>query len=137
MGRTLVIEHQGKSYSGQIAVIKKTEFGVNDHGIMSADLHCEWEGGGIGVGGYCLDTKPNPETNKREGSAYGLDFIMRILDTVGVYTWEKLVGQKVVVLFEEGKSGWGGTSCGIANILNDKVFLMKEHADAWRARSNV
>lgn len=124
------VEHEGKTYTGQIGTIKRTTLGLEDHGIMSAFLHVQWTGGGIGVGGYTLDGPKFDENDKfiaRFGSAYGLDQIMRILETVGVGKWEDLPGKQVIVLFE-GRGGLGSTSCGIAGITNDKVLDFKDHA---------
>jgi len=120
------IEHKGKTYSGQIGTIKSTSLGTRDHGIMTAMLHVEWKGGGIGVGGYCLDEP------RKDGSGKHLDHIMRILETVGVDRWEQLPGKQVLVLFE-GSGGWGSTSCGIAGITNEKVLDLKDHAFSFIA----
>jgi hypothetical protein len=140
--RTITVEHDGKTYSGQLARIDSTSFGSQDHGIVSAWLHCSWKSGGIGVGGFCLDT-PKPKDQRaagdytRLGTAYGLDHLMQIMATVGVETWEKLPGQQVIVLFEDGRDGWGSTSVGIAGVLNDKVLILKQHADSWREAAEV
>ena len=127
------IQHEGKTYSGQIGTIKRTSLGIEDHGIVTSMLHIEWTGGGIGVGGYCLDTPRKDDDGKhhgRIGTAYGLDHIMRILETVGVDSWEQLPGKQVIVLFE-GTGGWGSVSCGIAGITNEKVLDIKAHAESF------
>ncbi|WNT44965.1 hypothetical protein SEA_ABBYDAISY_72 [Arthrobacter phage AbbyDaisy] len=132
---TTTVEHGSKTYSGRIGTIKRTSFGFEDHGIVTAYLHVEWPGGGIGAGGYTLDSPRKNEDGKhvgRFGSAYGMDHIMRILETVGVDTWEKLPGKQVIVLFE-GPSIWGSTSCGIAGITTEKVLDFKAHYEAFAA----
>jgi len=132
------IEHDSKTYSGQIGTIKRTTLGTESHGIVTAMLHIEWKGGGIGVGGYCLDEPKKDAAGKhvgRFGTAYGLDHIMRILETVGVDRWEDLPGKQVIVLFE-GSGGWGSTSCGIAGITNEKVLDIKAHAESFRAEES-
>lgn len=139
MSRSVTVEHNGQKYTGHVATIKSTTLGIEDHGIMTANLHCEWPGGGVSVGGYCLDSpngKPSPDF-KREGTAFGLDHIMQIMDTVGVYSWEKIPGKQVIVLFDYSESGntWGSWAVGFANILDeDKVLILKEHAEAWLSR---
>jgi len=141
--RSISVPHNGKTYSGRIAKIESTSLGFQDHGILTAMLHCSWSGGGIGVGGYCLD-QPKDKGGRdysRTGTAYGLDHIIRIIETVGVDSWEKLTGKDVIVLFD-GDSGLGRMSVGIAGLLNDKVLILKEHAESWQlalaeAASNV
>ena len=132
MNRTITVEHNGKTYSGQLAKIDSTRLGYEDHGILTANVYCSWSGGGVGVGGYCLDQPKDRDARDytRVGTAYGLDQIIRILETVGVDRWEKLPGSQVIVLFE-GRSMLGSVSKGIAGVLNDEVLILKEHADAW------
>lgn len=124
------ITHEGKTYTGQIGTIKRTTLGIEDHGIMSAMLHVEWKGGGIGVGGYTLDEPRKDDDGKhigRFGSAFGLDHLMQIIETVGVGNWEALPGKQVIVLFKDG-GGWGATACGIAGLTNERVLDFKDHA---------
>jgi hypothetical protein len=131
--RTIAVEHNGKTYSGELATIKSTALGWEDHGILTVMLHCEWPGAGIGVGGYCLDESTGKPDYGRRGTAYGLDHLMRVMETVGASRWEALPGKHVIVLFdaEPGKSTWGGTACGIAHALEDKVLIFKDHAKIW------
>lgn len=135
MGRSLIIEHNGVEYGGQIGTIRSTSLGFQDHGILTASLTIEWTGGGVSVGGFCLD-EPRDRAAKdysRKGTAYGLDHIIRIIETVGVDSWEALRGKNVIVLFE-GRSAWGAQSVGIASATDEsKVFVMREHASAWRS----
>lgn len=124
-----IIKHDGKTYTGQIGTIKRTELGIEDHGIMTAWLHVDWRGGGIGVGGYTLDGPRKDDDGKhlgRFGSDFGMDHVMRILETVGVHNWEDLPGKQVIVLFKDG-GGLGSTACGIAGITNEKVLDFKKH----------
>ena len=133
MGKIVTIDHNGKVYSGEIAVIKSSSLGIEDHGILTAMIDCRWDGGGIGVGGYRLDKGGCAPDYKSEGSAYGLDQIMQIMDVVGVNKWEALKDKQVIVLFDKS-SGWGSPAVGIANLLNDKVLIFEDHAQTWRDR---
>lgn len=128
---SLTVTHEGQTFYGHIATIKSTTLGWEDHGILTAMLDLTWDGSGVGVGGYCLDQTTGGPDYGRRGTAYGLDHIMRIMETVGVDRWEKLPGSRVVVLFES-ENAWGGTSRGIAGLQNGRVFLLKEHAEAWQ-----
>lgn len=132
--RTLVIEEAGTEYGGHIGTIKSTSLGWEDHGILSASLMVEWKGGGVSVGGFCLDTPVDRENGnyERKGTAYGLDHIMWIMKTVGVDRWEALVGKQVIVLFE-GTSAWGSRSVGLASTTDEhQVLVLSEHAKIWR-----
>ncbi len=133
-GITVKVEHNGTTYDGTIGTIKSTHLGDEDHGIVTAYVHVEWPGGGIGVGGYCLDKplKVDGKFIRRQGTAYGLDHLMQIMATVGVDRWEKLPGKQVIVLFAEGNSGWGGKSVGLAGTTNGQVFVLAEHAETWK-----
>lgn len=133
--RTITVEHNGTTYYGHIAKIESTMLGLEDHGIVTAYLHLKWDSSGIGVGGYCLDApvqNADGTHSHREGTGYGLDHLMRLTQTVGVSTWEKLTGADVIVLFKTPNS-LGSTASGIAGLHNGKVMILKEHADQWKA----
>lgn len=137
--RTITVEHNGKTYTGQIMTIESTSLGVEDHGIVTAYLHCKADGVGIGVGGFCLDTPVRDADDKfvgREGTAFGLDHIMTLVNTVGAGSWEQLKGREVIVLFK-GSSLWGSTAAGLTGLTNDRVMILAEHADAWSSRDEA
>lgn len=134
---TLTIEHDGVQYSGEIMTIKSTAFGWEDHGILTVMLHCEGSGSGTGVGGYCLDEPParlpdgsSDFKGSRRGTAYGLDHVMRIMETVGVDRWEKLPGERIIVLYPES-GHWGQVAKGIANLISGKALIFADHATEW------
>jgi hypothetical protein len=129
--RTITVEHNGTTYYGQVARIKSTLLGQEDHGILTAYLHCEGDGWGIGVGGYGLDAWTEAE-KRRVPTAYGLDQIVQFIHTAGVGSWEKLPGTEILVLFES-KNSLGGIAAGIAHIRDeDRVLILKEHAEQWQ-----
>jgi hypothetical protein len=134
--RTLTIEHGGSTFMGHIGTIKATSLGYEDHGILTASLTVEWQGGGVSVGGFCLDTPRDRQAKDyaRKGTAYGLDHVIRLMETVGVDRWEDLKGKQVIVLFDgPTRSTLGLMSRGIASTTDEsKVFVLKEHADLWR-----
>jgi hypothetical protein len=134
--RTIIGPVNGVEYTAHIATIKNTRLGYQDHGIMTAELDLRWTGAGVWAPGYCLDQPDraeDAEPGTREGTAYGLDHVIRILEAVGVSKWEDLTGRKVFVLFPEG-GGWGSSAAGLANIDTGKAFIFKEHAEAWKVR---
>ena len=65
------------------ALVQSTQLGKNDHGLLTLWLNLSWEGSGAGFGGF-------PRTADHLGFC-----VERILDTVGVGTWEKLTGRYV------------------------------------------
>ena len=79
------------------AKITGTMLGQEDHGILSCMINLNYGGSGQGFGGYCLDEphKVNGEFKGRRGTAYGMEFIRRVLETVGVEKWEDLKGKHV------------------------------------------
>lgn len=140
MSRRIVVEREGQApLYGKVARITSTAFGPHEHhGILTASLTCEGDGWGVSVGGYTLDEPEKDAEGKFLGrripTAYGLDLLVRIMATVGVESWEKLVGSDVIVLFS-GPDSWGSQSVGIAHISDErKVLVFAEHADEWEGR---
>lgn len=133
--RSLTIIHNDVTYTGHVATIKSTILGREDHGILSAYLDLQWAGSGVLFGGYSLDTPGDRESDDRRiGSAFGMDHVIELLRVVGVDSWERLKDKQVIVLFGEGGS-WGGRALGLAHVTDEhKVFILQEHADAWKAR---
>lgn len=134
MSRTITIEHNGSTYYGKVARISGTMLGTEDHGILTAYLHCEGDGWGIGVGGYGLDQPVDVDGkhSHREPTAYGFDHVLQMARTVGVAKWEDLPGREVLVLFDSPTS-FGRTAKGIAHISDEsKVFILADHAEAWK-----
>lgn len=103
------------------AKITGTSLGFEDHGIMTTFVHLEWEGSGVGFGGYGLD-KWDEKKKERIGTGVGLDFIKRILEVVGVESWEDLKGKYVRV----DAGGWGSPVKGIGNILTEEWLYPEE-----------
>lgn len=133
------IDHNGVTYSGEVMRIKSTTLGGEDHGIQTAYLMCEGKGTGVGVGGYGLDepVKIDGKFSHRQGTAYGMDHIMTILETAGVDRWEQLPGQDIVVLYEGARrSNLGSIAVGFAGLLNGKVMILKEHAAKFREEND-
>lgn len=120
----------GEQYSAQIGRIESTMLGQEDHGIMTSYLYLDFGGSGQGAGGYGLDTYEDaPGAGKRVGTAFGMDLIMRILETVGVSKWEDLVGVQILALREVNNNR--GTILGIANLRGNKHLIFKQHANQF------
>ena len=94
--------------------IIETFLGREDHGILTCYLTVEGDGFGVSIGGYCLDKY---DENKRKRIAYHKSFelIDRILEVVGVSTWEELQGKYIRVK----SNGFGGRVTEIGNLIKD------------------
>lgn len=103
------------------ARITRTTLGVEDHGILTAFLHLEGDGWGIGFGGYALD-EPRKDAEGRHagrfGTAYGMEWIRQVMETLCVESWEKLPGTHVRVETQ----GWGGVALRIGHITKERWF---------------
>lgn len=104
------------------AKINGTMLGIESHDIMSFFLYLDFGGSGQGFGGYGLDEWVK-EKDRRVGTAYGLDLVMKILDVVGVEKWEDLKGKHIRVQ----KENWHSPIKRIGHIIEDKWFDIEEH----------
>lgn len=95
-------------YDEQIAKVNRTDFGVEDHGILSINVDFEFGGSSQGTGGYSLDgpTKFSPFKGKypkdRVGSAWGMEFLHRLMLALDVGEWSDIPGRTVYVLRAKG-----------------------------------
>ena len=104
------------------ARITHTMLGREDHGILTFILYIEFDSGiSCGVGGYALD-EYDPKTETRVFSAKSMEAISKILEVVGVNSWEELPGKDI--RFED--CGWGSFVTKIGNILADRWIDFKE-----------
>lgn len=87
------------------AVIESTMLGIEDHGIMTCVLHLNFDGWSQGFGTH--DLAP---------PAYGVAYLRRILETVGVDTWEQLRGKVIRARTDYGKIH------AIGNVIKDVWF---------------
>jgi hypothetical protein len=105
------------------ALIKSTQLGIEDHGLMSFSINLDYGDSFQGAGGYCLDGPRQDENGdfiKREGTAWGMSLIMEILNVVGVSNWEDLPGKHIRV-----KAHSTGVEA-IGHITEDKWLTFKE-----------
>lgn len=109
------IDHEDRAYRAEVMTIDRTTLGFEDHGIMTAYLHCSADSIGCTLGGYFIRNR------------FGADFLGTILETLKAHTWEELKGKRIYVLFD-GESPWGSQSIGLANIDTGDVLIF---ADFW------
>ncbi|AXI68342.1 hypothetical protein DP112_09840 [Streptococcus suis] len=94
--------------------IIKTFLGREDHGILTCYLTVEGDGFGVSVGGYCLD-KYDEHKRKRVAYHKSFELIDRILEVVGVLTWEDLPGKHIRI----ESDGFGCRVTKIGNLIKD------------------
>lgn len=111
----------------QNAQIAATQLGYDDHGIVTAFLQLQWPGMGGGFGGYVLHSD-HPHSGL---TAFGMQYLRSVLDTVGVRTWEELAGKHVRIVQEPG-SGLNRI-IGIGHIMEDRWFFPHELGGEYEA----
>lgn len=99
------------------AIIESTMLGREDYDILTFFINIRFDGRShcSSVGGYCLD-EYDPANETRVYSAKSMEIISKILEVVGVNTWEELPGK--YIRFED--NGWGHSIVKIGNIMEDK-----------------
>lgn len=104
------------------ARITDTFLGIEDHGIFTFSIKVELAGGGryCSIGNYCLSY--TDEDGKTRFDAKNSEAICRILEVVGVKSWEKLKGQYIRVK----ENGWGSGIHVIGNLMKDEWFDLKK-----------
>ena len=102
-----------QKYDAQIGKVESTMLGVEDHGILTAVLMFDFGASGQGTPGFGLDSHikhtryegkydDGSGEHSRVGSAYGMEFVRRLLLACGVDRWEDLKGRTVFVLRDDG-----------------------------------
>jgi len=84
----------------KLAKITSADIYIEDHGILTFTVVVDYEDFGCqGIGGYSLDTW-DKKRDRRVGTAYGCDMILRLLKALGVNKLSEAKGNKVWVLGE-------------------------------------
>lgn len=110
------------------AKITNVKLYIEDHDILTFSIFLDLGGAVCGLGGYALDQafRVNEDGDKwdyeRISSPAGLDCMRRIMEIVGVRSWEELEGK--YVRYED--NGWGSRVTKIGNIMKDKWIDVDE-----------
>jgi len=135
------LSHGDKTYAAEMATIRRTELGREDHGIFHAMLHVDFaSGGSTGIGGYALDDpllrdnitdRSEYAGTIRRGTAYGLQWIIEAIYAVlgDFCTWEQLVGKRLFALYESDVETYNraGMNCkGIASLDGNRIMIFSE-----------
>jgi hypothetical protein len=91
----------------KIAKITGTFLGWEDHGILTAMLDLDYGGGGCqSTPGHFLDRSTGHDGDylfSREGTAYGMTFVARLIKACGVRRWEDIKGRTIIALIEDDR----------------------------------
>ena len=106
-------------YTIENALIEKVDLSMADYGCLTLAMTLQGGGWGVTYGGYCLGKGYlGADDDFFDGSAAGMEYLMRIMDTVGVERFQDLKGKYVRV----ATKGWGDQVKIIGNIIKDKWF---------------
>ena len=106
-------------YRIENALITNVDLSMADHGCLTLVMTLEGGGWGVVYGGYCLGKGYlGADDDFFGGSAAGMEYLIRIMDTVGVEKFQDLKGKYVRV----ANKGWGSSVKIIGNIIKDKWF---------------
>ena len=106
-------------YSIENALITNVDLSMADHGCLTLAMTLEGSGWGVVYGGYCLGKGYlGAADDFFDGSAAGMEYLMRIMDTVGVEKFQDLKGKYVRV----ANKRQGSSVKIIGNIIKDKWF---------------
>jgi hypothetical protein len=118
------------NYTEQIAKIRNVQLGWESHGIFTCQIDLDYGGSGQGAGGYSLDGPRHDENGKflgRVGTAYGMEWIIRLMRACGVEDFAQVKGCTVIALREDG---YGGMVYGIKPLPTEsgEPFMFNELA---------
>ena len=106
-------------YKIENALITNVDLSMADHGCLTLVMTLEGGGWGVVYGGYCLGKGYlGADDDFFDGSAAGMEYLIRIMDTVGVEKFQDLKGKYIRV----ATKGWGDPVKIIGNIIKDKWF---------------
>lgn len=103
------------------AVITSTMLGREDHGIFTFTIYIKFGCCGCGIGGYGLDEYDH-DTKTRVFKGESMEIISKILDVVGVDSWEQLTDKYIRIK----DNGWGSTVDEIGNLMEERWLNIRE-----------
>ena len=104
-------------YTIENALITSVDLSMADHGVLCLEMGLDGGGWGCVFGGHVIG-KGYLGAKKFEGSTSGIEYIMEIMNVVGVERFNDMKGKYIRVATE----GWGSTVKIIGNIIEDKWF---------------
>jgi hypothetical protein len=108
-----------EGYKIENAIIEDVDLSMADHGCLTLAMTLSGGGWGVVYGGYCLGNGYlGADDDFFSGSAAGMEYLIRIMDTVGVERFQNLKGKYVRV----ATKGLGSSVKIIGNIIKDQWF---------------
>lgn len=101
------------------AEVTNVSLNMKDHGCLTLSITLKGAGWGVVYGGYCLGKGYlGADDDYFNGSAKGMEAIIRIMDVIGVEALEDMKGKYVRI----ANKGWGSSVKIIGNVISDKWF---------------
>lgn len=100
------------------AKITDTSISMGDYACLTFMITLEGDAFGVSYGGYCIGHGFLGSDTFTAENGSGLVAMMRIMDVVGVESWEDLKGKYVRFVDD----AWGSPVRKIGNIIEDKWF---------------
>ena len=107
----------GERYEIENAKVTRVDLSMADHGALCLEMVLKGNGWECYYGGYVIG-HGYLDADEFSGSDIGMEYIMRIMDTVGVSRFNDMVGKYIRV----ATKGWGSTVKIFGNIIKDKWF---------------
>lgn len=85
----------------RIAKIAGVRLGWEDHGIFTCMVDLDYGSSGQAAGGYALDSQPLPGERDRRGTAFGMQWVQRLMRAAGVGQFHQVQGRTVIALIGE------------------------------------
>ncbi len=99
--------------------IKDVDLSMADHAVLTLNMSIEGAGWGCVYGGYSLAHGfLGADYDFFDGSSEGMESIVRIMDTVGVSSFNDMKGKYIRV----ATKGWGEYVKIIGNVIDDHWF---------------
>lgn len=110
------------------ARIVNTQLGW-DGSVMNSSIQLKAQHLGVNFGGYILYAEPQNIEQQDSLTSFAIEYIGRVLSTVGVATWEALNGQACRIAIQ------GNMILGIGNLIDDVWFYPREFGEQHQQRA--
>ena len=124
---TKLSELESAGYKIENALITSVDLSMADHGCLTLSMGLNGAGWACVYGGYCLGRGYLDAKEFNSPASCG-EYIMRIMDTVGVENFNNMKGKHIRI----ATKGWGDTVKIIGNIIKDKWFDAEEFFNKFK-----
>ena len=110
-------ELEEAGYKIENAQISSADLSMADYGVLTLEMPITGSGWGCVYGGRVIG-KGYLGANEFKGSSMGIEYIMRIMDIVGVEKFNEMSGKYIRV----ARTGWGNPIRIIGNLIENRWF---------------